>query len=249
MSTFLQLYKDNIGKTVTKTIIGALVGALITLGGYILFDSFPEKQKIENEFAEHIENIEKEIDQMSKISDHFEAGDNTFDNFANRLEFIISLSQRFEQDNAFTLTSVDREKANKFFKQNLLDSGLNSAIVADYKMEEDKQLEDALKLEKQILSSLKENPIVDKTINNIINDYIFSSKKLNDFVIISNKRLLKDLQKRKADKKHQIEFNKTQEKFKRNAYLNIAATEGVLLCSFLLVFFIFIAVKVGHLKE
>lgn len=249
MVKFLQLYKENIGKTVTRTIIGALIGTLITLGGYLIFDSFPEKKNIENEFYAHFEKMDTDSDKIAKISEHLHDTNSVFDNFSNRIEFILTLSQRFEHIQSFHLTSNEKEKINIFFRQNLLDSGLNSAIVEDYKMDEDKNMEDALTLEKQILRRLNEKPTVDKSIYNMILDYIIVSHKMNSFVILNTKRLQKDIKKQKSDDKFKKEFEKIEEKFKRNANLQLAATESLLLCSFLLVFLIFIAVKVGHLRE
>lgn len=246
MTKFYQFYKDNIGKNVTKTIIGSLITTIVSLGGFILFNNIPEKEEIQKEFTNHFEGIQKNIEQNKLYLERLKASENLFINYGSRQNFILSLSQKFEIYKPYNLTVSEIEKVKVMLKQNLMDYGLNSAILANYKIEEDKQLNEALKSEKEILQTLNDQPKIDKIVYHLIADYRINTKKFVEFSLMQNRRIIGNLEKEKTDDK---KYKEIEKKFKWNNTKLIISSELIVFCSFLIIIIVITAVKIGHLKD
>lgn len=249
LMNFTQFYKENIGSAITKTIIGSLVTAILSLGGFILFHNLPEAEIIQKEYANHISKMRSENEKYALMSNHLKSGEKLFTNYEKRLEFILDLSIKYESNGKFILNPEQRTKIRKMFHENISDLSLNSAILTEYKEEEDRKFEEALQLEKKILKNLIDKASVDTALNDVINDYRLATRKFVEFTIISATNKSYKIQKDKKENLVEKEFKQIEEKFKWNNNLLLISSELILFCGFLLIISIFTAIKLGHLKN
>ncbi|AZA60200.1 hypothetical protein [Chryseobacterium indoltheticum] len=249
MVGFLQFYKDNIGKTITIAIISSLFSAILAISTYVIFSNMPEFDEIQKEHSALTDQMDEALQKQHLFLDRLNKGRDFNKNVSKRSKFLFTLSEKYEKKGFYKLEPSELQQAKILHDENLSDYGLNSAILSDQKIEEDKHFNDALEIEKIIFRSVLESSEINKNVNLKIYDLKLSLLKYADYSIIQSERNIKALESNNKNKKFKEQRNIITEKarwnkkkFKVAILLNIAL-------GFLLIILIFIAFKAKYLKD